>query len=83
MTIGTNHFVTKINASGELQYSALTYYHGRPTCLAVNKTGNAYILQLGVHPNLYTIIKLNESGTDLDDSLIYFAKLLGNKQRGK
>jgi hypothetical protein len=72
------HFVTKINASGDLQYSALfEYTTARANCLAVNNTGNAYLLRwshhwrVGFEPpwNLFTIVKLNASGTDLDDSL--------------
>ena len=74
----SKHFVAKINAKGELQYSTLFESTiSRANCLAVNKTGNAYLLQWSYHwhvdyeiPwNLFTIIILNGSGTDLVDSL--------------
>lgn len=76
---GGKHFVTKLNASGELQYSMMFQSTAaRDNCLAVNQDGKAYFLQWYHHPpwpapmpprNLYTIMILNAAGTGLSDSL--------------
>jgi hypothetical protein len=73
-------FVTKINGNGQLIFSTLfESTTAMANCLAVNKTGNACLLRWShewkpdFSPpwNLVTIIKLNDSGTGIVDSVSF------------
>jgi len=64
-------FVTKIDATGELQYSSLyefeDFLSSIDKLLAVNETGNAFVLRQS--RQMYSIYKLNEDGTTILDTI--------------
>ncbi len=74
----STHFVVKINADGDLQYSTL--FEGtsmNDNCLAVNQAGNACLLRwshsgINYLPwELVSIVELNSTGSGIVDSVAF------------